>query len=373
MLPESEIKNVCNSIDQLISTSIGAKFSGYIACDYIPALAKAAREKQLEPATYLAAKKLREAIKPGDRVIIATGWILAHYMAGETDGPPGAATLARALDLGLEARPVIITEPMLNDVCTAACIGAGLRVFPLDKTGEIPRRIAIINFPFDKDKARKNADEILDKLNPSACIAVEKGSRNFKGVYHTLWGLDISPITSPVDILFERARERGILTIGVGDGGNEIGMGLIADTINKLHPKGMKCDCPCGGGITASTITDVLVVAFVSNWGAYGIEAALAFMLDREDVLHSPEVERFVLQQTGLAGAVASPYGYSGPAINQTRVDQMPGEISVIIVELLNYMVQSYMRETKMRDWYRAPSQRQKELMTKWIRELGAK
>lgn len=370
MLSDSEIRITCNSIDRLISTSIGGKFSaGYSPVDFIPALADAAREKQGAPATYLAAKKLKEAVKPGDRVIFGTGWFLAHYMAGETDGPPGVATLARALDLGLDARPVIITEPKLNKICAAACKGAGLRVFPLKETGEIPRRVAIMNFPFDQNAARKRAKEVLDELNPSACISVEKGCRNVKNVYHSLWGLDISPMTSCVDILFEEAKDRGILTIGVGDGGNEIGIGLIADTVNKLHPKGTKCDCPCGAGITATTVTDVLVMAYVSNWGANGIEAALAFMLDREDILHSGIVEKHVLQETGLAGAVASPYGYSGPAISQTKVDQMPGEISVQIVDLLNYMVQSYMLETRLRKWYQHPPPEQEKRMKRWIKE----
>jgi hypothetical protein len=368
-MKESEVKIICDSIDQLITTSIGGKFAGYTNVDYIPALAKAAREKQKGAATYLAAKKLRDAIKPRDRVIIGTGWILAHYMAGETDGPPGAATLARALDLGLDARPVIITEPELNEICAAACKGAGLRIFPLERTKEIPRRVSIINFTPNKEEARKRASKLLDELNPSALISVEKGSRNMKGIYHSLWGLDISPTTSPVDILFEESKDRGILTVGIGDGGNEIGCGLIADTINKLHPKGTKCDCPCGAGITATTVTDVLVIAFVSNWGAYGIEAALSLLLDREDVLHTGKVEEYVLQQTGLAGAVSSPYGYSGPDINQTRVDQMPGEISVKIVELLNYMVYSYMCETRLRKWYQRPPAEQLERMQRWLKE----
>ncbi len=372
MLSDTEIQIACNSIDRLISTSIGGKFSaGFTPVDYIPALADAAREKQGAPATYLAAKKLKERVKPGDTVIFGTGWFLAHYMSGETDGPPGVAALARALDLGLDARAVIVTEPRLNEICRAACIGAGLRVFPVQESREIPRRVGIINFPFDQNEARKRAKQVLDELQPAACIAIEKGSRNVKGIYHSLWGLDISPMTSCVDILFEEARERGILTIGAGDGGNEIGIGNIADTVNKLYPKGMKCDCPCGAGITATTKTDVLVMAYVSNWGANGIEAALAMLLDREDVLHTAIVEKHILEQTGLAGGIASPYGYSGPAISQTKVDQMPGEISVTVVSLLNYIVQSYMLDVRLRKWYQHPPPQQEERMKKWIKQLG--
>jgi hypothetical protein len=178
-------------------------------------------------------------------------------------------------------------------------------------------------------------------------------------------------MTSCVDILFEEAKDREILTIGAGDGGNEIGIGGIADTVNKLYPKGTKCNCPCGGGITATTETDVLVMAYVSNWGANGIEAALALSLDREDVLHTGVVEKHILEQTGLAGAIASPYGYSGPAISQTKVDQMPGEISIQIIDLLNYMVQSYMLDVRLRKWYQHPPAEQEERMKKWIKQLG--
>jgi hypothetical protein len=79
-------------------------------------------------------------------------------------------------------------------------------------------------------------------------------------------GADLSAWTAPLDDLFVG----GAWTrIAVGDGGNEIGMGrLPAELIARTVPNGERIACvtPC----------DHLVVAGVSNWGAYGLMAVLA-------------------------------------------------------------------------------------------------
>jgi hypothetical protein len=59
--------------------------------------------------------------------------------------------------------------------------------------------------------------------------------------------------------------------LAVGDGGNEIGMGkLPAGLIARTVPNGAEIACV--------TSCDHLVVAGVSNWGAYGLMAALAVL-----------------------------------------------------------------------------------------------
>jgi hypothetical protein len=71
--------------------------------------------------------------------------------------------------------------------------------------------------------------------------------------------------------LFKAARQRGVLTIGVADPGNEIGMGAIADTVKRrLLPYGAKCQRPCAGGVADATEVDVVVPGTCSNWSAYG-------------------------------------------------------------------------------------------------------
>jgi hypothetical protein len=72
--------------------------------------------------------------------------------------------------------------------------------------------------------------------------------------------------------LFERAvGSDHPVTIGVGDGGNEIGMGKVSwDVIQRNIPRGaiIACRVP----------TDYLIVAGVSNWGAYALSAGVALL-----------------------------------------------------------------------------------------------
>src|SRR5205807_1527308 len=69
----------------------------------------------------------------------------------------------------------------------------------------------------------------------------------------------------------ECRRPPGLPTIGVGDGGNEIGMGKIPwDVIRR--------NVPNGGLIACRVPTDYLIVAGVSNWGAYALAAGVALL-----------------------------------------------------------------------------------------------
>ena len=51
---------------------------------------------------------------------------------------------------------------------------------------------------------------------------------------------------------------------------------VIKDAVRRYVPFGERCQCPCGGGIAPEQPVDALVVASVSNWGAYGIAAAVS-------------------------------------------------------------------------------------------------
>jgi len=59
-------------------------------------------------------------------------------------------------------------------------------------------------------------------------------------------------------------------TIAIGDGGNEIGMGIIADSLRALDIR------------VSVTACDELLVADVSNWGAYGLIALLSYWSGRD-------------------------------------------------------------------------------------------
>src|SRR5262249_41806717 len=87
---------------------------------------------------------------------------------------------------------------------------------------------------------------------------------------HTMRGLDITTRMAPAERLFEGIKQHApdVTTIGIGDGGNEIGMGKIPwEVIRRNIP---------GGGLVACRVpTDRLIVCGVSNWGAYGLAAGV--------------------------------------------------------------------------------------------------
>jgi hypothetical protein len=58
-------------------------------------------------------------IKPGDNVFLVTGWACLPFLPrGETDGPLGIASLARAIRIGLGAFPIIVVGSKdMDPVC----------------------------------------------------------------------------------------------------------------------------------------------------------------------------------------------------------------------------------------------------------------
>ena len=88
---------------------------------------------------------------------------------------------------------------------------------------------------------------------------------------------DLSPLTSPLDKISTKAMSMKIRTTGIGDGGNEIGMGKVFDLVKKYIKNGEK--------IATTAIMDNLIVASVSNWGGYALSIAiLAVCFDNKNV-----------------------------------------------------------------------------------------
>jgi len=130
------------------------------------------------------------------------------------------------------------------------------------------------------------------------------------------------------------AAQRGVFTIGVGDHGNEVGFGRIADAVRDVMPHGRRCQCPCGGGMGTAVATDVIFPAVISNWGVYAIEAVLAFLVKDPNVMHSPKLEERIIYACLNAGGLEAMY-----CSNSFVVDSTQGESSVAVVQLLNDLV----------------------------------
>ena len=113
---------------------------------------------------------------------------------------------------------------------------------------------------------------------------------------------DITEFNAKTDYLFTG----GIPSVGIGDGGNEIGMGNLADVIPTVPTL---VELPCVTAVTKP------VIASVSNWGGYGLVAALSRQAGR-NLLPSIAEEREMVRRSVALGAVDS---FSGDRVE--RVD----------------------------------------------------
>jgi len=257
------------------------------------------RKRFSRPLTLLAAEKLKERISEGDYVIIITNSI-------EMDGPPGAAALARALVVGFEAIPVILTnyeeKSRIENCLPQTCIGAEL--VPVMERSQLSRKYTVLirNWPpMTVKMAIVESKKILDEFKPKAVITVEAVSCNKKGVIHGALGSSRNPKGDPEEKInrwneiLDAANERGILTIATGDNGNESGFGTIEDILKKYHKYAADCECPCHGGIVSAGKADIVIPGQSSNWASYGIEACLAKILGKPEVMHDEETEKRIL------------------------------------------------------------------------------
>jgi D-glutamate cyclase len=351
-------RNIAEIIDRLITVQFCMSGGGatYTEKPITQELYNAARRKFEDPLTYTAAIRLLERVQPGDTVMIVTGFIVAPWMRPETDGPVGAASLARALNICFSATPMIVTEYENIDIFKPVFETTGLQIVSVDNPLRVPRQLGFVPFPIDSTLAVKKATDVLDRLKPSAIISIEKASGNSKGVYHNGHGMDVSNLSAKTDILINDAKRRGILTIGIGDGGNEIGMGLIADTVRKVVPTAANCVCPCQSGIGAATETDALIVGAVANWGSYGLETCLAIASDTPKVLHNGAFERFILEASIRAGMVDPATGLS-----EGHADGVDTEINVYLIEMLNKIIE-----------YKNPNSWRKRSSSAWRKNMAA-
>ncbi len=331
-----EIQRLANQIDRLMTLDLS--FRGVIDTLYPPA-----RKKAGEPLAMKAAKELHRILKAKDVVFIATGWPDRPHISpeiAETDGPPGAAALGRALHRGLRVIPFFLIEENLVGPMEMVVQSAGFRTLSPKEAiaaSDSPSALhaaTVLGFPAEPKRARKKAISLMNTFEPSAVIAIEKGGMNEKGIVHTSRGHDTTEHMAKIDFLMEEAIHRKVWTLGIGDGGNEIGMGNIREEIRKKLPFGDKCLCPCGSGISPVTQTDLLVTATVSNWGAYGVSACLAILLRNPDILHDPEMERWILEHASRAGFIDGISGFVEPG-----ADGLTAEVHCQIISLLNVIV----------------------------------
>ncbi len=229
--------------------------------------------------------------------VIVTGFFVPSAGAPETDGPPGAAVLARALERS--GRKAVLATDSWNASAVNACCQALAIKAPL---------------------VAEDPGEIL-RLGPDLVIFVERLGRACDGRYYNMRGEDISNCTAALDGAAGLAMGKGIPVLAVGDGGNEAGMACLMPGMSEVLPEFRSC---------LSTVPSTVAVPVdVSNWGAYALACIMSCREGRW-LGHTPEEERAMLEAMAAAGAVD---GVTGR--NELSVDGMGIEEHLKVVTRL--------------------------------------
>jgi len=318
-------------------------------------LYKSAREKSGYPLTLAAAHAIVDTVKKNDCVFFitgASGW--PSLLKGETDGPLGAASLARAMDIGIGIKPIFLSEENNIEPIIATCEAAGITIKGIDDmTFKAKLHSGMVYpFPLESKKALNKAKELIDIYHPKAVISIERLGPNAKGYFHSVRGFKIDNV-APLNLLVEEARKRKILTVGVGDNGNEIGCGVIYDEVKEIQNWGKLCRCPCKSGIATVTKTDYLVIASVSNWGCYGISACMAYLMDNLEIMHDENIEKRMLEKCVDNGSVDGELG-----MQVLSVDGISLKVQQSVVNMMREVVERGLKGLKEEVGY---SQKEKE------------
>ena len=255
-------------------------------------------QKSLKPGYCLrAAGILQQAIlyKKEKNILIGTGFPVGDTF--ETDGPVGALILYQVLKK-LGAKPILvcggpIAEALQRDYCVhKICIN-------------------------EKHIAEDVAAQAHSQLQPSVVFSIERPGLAKNGQYHNMRGEDISDYAASFDYFVMLAK---CPTIAIGDGGNEIGMGNVAECIASLNV------------IPAITPCDELIIADVSNWGVYGLLAFLS-LWHRQDFLAEvcpQKVLKYLSAQGSVDGVTRK---------NELTEDGLPASEGIALIKQFRQLV----------------------------------
>ena len=246
--------------------------------------------RALEPGYCLrAARLMDDCVAQRGEVLIATGFPVGDTF--ETDGPVGAISLYRALDQ-LGARPTLVCGDPL-----AAQLSAEYRVLALDHVDTLEEREA-------------QTQATLEQLQPALILAIERPGQAADGDYYNMRGETIGANVVCFDTFFRQTR---CPTIAIGDGGNELGMGKVADALRGLDI------------VPAETACDELIVADVSNWGGHALVALLGWLrgVDLLADFDNQKILRYLSEHGSVDGVTRR---------DELTEDGLPGEEGAALV-----------------------------------------
>ncbi|KAM3594073.1 uncharacterized protein V6R79_001797 [Siganus canaliculatus] len=224
------------------------------------------------------------ALSHARSVAITTGFpaLYDYSPPDETDGPPGAIAMATML-LSLGKQVTIVTDKraldMYKDIIDEAVRKGVLKTAVPLVTFENSGPDSALHFLCqDGDPSKPRYDHL---------VAIERSGRAADGNYYNMRAVNVKAMVDPIDDLFVAAKDiLTITTTGIGDGGNELGMGKVKEKVKALMNKGSLIAC--------DVAADYAITAGVSNWGGYAVACGLY-------LLHTcPSHQRYLKKGLGL-------------------------------------------------------------------------
>lgn len=229
-------------------------------------------------------------------VLIGTGFPVLDTF--ETDGPAGAIALYKALEQ-LGATPVLVCGDPLYSVLKK---DFRCEVLPVNQL----------------EQAKQYSRELLDRYQPVAVLSIERPGLAENGRYHNMRGEDISERCACFDYLVTDAK---CPTIGIGDGGNEIGMGQVKQALAEFSI------------IPSATEVDELVIADVSNWGAYGLIACFSLWSGKDFLAHiQPKQLLSYLSERGSVDGVTRLNTLTEDSLESEAAEQLIQQFQSIVL-----------------------------------------
>ena len=272
-------------------------------------------------------KKAAESIlcTPNAHVGILTGFYIeyADPPSPEPDGLGGMAHMATGL------ASIGVAVSVITDAPCAKAVWAVVDALPV--------RVDLEVASMSERSVRGLRQSLQQGERPiTHLIAIERVSPAADGKPHRANGWDMTRQTAPLHLLFEDdGWQRPWTTIGIGDGGNEIGMGSL--------PKDLAARIP--NNVAATIPADHLLVAGVSNWAGYGLIAAMACLNPAlaPELLHhlNREMDHRFLKVAVEVGQVVDGDGVGIRGRPMMSVDRIPWEQHAALLEELVAVVKS--------------------------------
>ncbi|MDJ0776446.1 MAG: DUF4392 domain-containing protein [Gammaproteobacteria bacterium] len=246
-------------------------------------------QPHLQPGYCLRAARILEGCR--GNVLIGTGFPVVQTF--ETDGPVGAIALYEVLEKTGATPTIVCGQPI------SRALADRFRVHEI--------RVG------DHDAREHEAQDALARYRPDAIVSIERPGQAADGGYYNMRGESISAYTACFDTFVNLC---DCPTVAIGDGGNEIGMGKVAEALRGLDI------------VPATTSCDELIVADVSNWGAYGIISFLSIWHECDFLAEIEPLEtlRYISQLGSVDGVTR---------VNELTEDSLdPAEGKSVILQL---------------------------------------